>query len=277
MLVQAQEIRCVKRDLSYRNSLQSCRYAGFGAVPSLLALLSVFLTGCTNACFVVVSNPPTGTIGVVAGNPPPACALPKANAAVRLVVHVNRLCEFCSESNRIQSVLLSLRGIDIRSRANAGGDSSEWQELLPQLERQPLQIDLPNESMNGRPADSFAERVPIPAGLYDVVRIRFAPNQPGAADADVPSRNACGGVGPNCLVMADGRIAPLVFEENTFEASFAPDTTADGVLLVLPGSESELLIELTPVSSIGASVGRVAPFFSLLPNRTRVVRLLPVE
>ena len=89
------------------------RYAGIGAVPSLLALLSVFLAGCANTCFVVVSNPPTGTIGVVAGNPPPACALAKANAAVRLVVHVNRLCEFCSESNQIQSVLLSLRGIDI--------------------------------------------------------------------------------------------------------------------------------------------------------------------
>jgi len=276
MLVQSQEIRRIERNLSYRDSLQSCRYAGIGAVPSLLALLSVFLAGCANTCFVVVSNPPTGTIGVVAGNPPPACALAKANAAVRLVVHVNRLCEFCSESNQIQSVLLSLRGIDIHSKANAEGDSSEWQELLPQPERQPLQIDLQNESIKGSLADSLAQRVLIPAGLYDFVRLRFASNQPGAG-ADVPARSACGRAGPNCVVMADGRIEPLVFEEDIFESSFAPDTAADGVLLVLPGSESELLIELTPVSSIGASAGKGAPFFSLLPNRTRVVRLLPVE
>jgi len=245
---------------------------GFGP----LAVLSALLTGCANSCFVAAWNPPNGTTGIVAGNPPPACMLATAKGAVRVVLHANRLCEFCSESNRAHSVLLSLRGIDIHLRANAGDESADWQELFPQLERQPLQVDLLNENTNSSPSDSLEERVLIPTGTYDLVRFRIASNQP-AADGEIPARNVCGRVGPNCVVMADGQIEHLVFEEDTLESGFTSETTADGLLLVLPGSESELLIELTPVASTGASFGRGARFFSLLPDRTRVARLPSVE
>ena len=238
---------------------------------SLLAFLSVFLTGCANTCFVAVSSPPNGTIGIVASNPPPACTLakPTGAGAVRVVAHVNRLCEFCSETNRIQSVLLSLRGIDIHLKANAEDESSDWQELRPQFEMQPLQVDLLNESTNGRPAGTIAEGVLIP-GTYDLVRFRIAPNQPGGDE--FPAKNACGRVGSNCVVMADGQVEPLVFEADAMESRFAPEATADGLFFVLPGNDNELLIELTPIVSIGASFGQGVRFFSLLPSRTRVQR-----
>jgi hypothetical protein len=240
---------------------------------SLVAVLSALFTGCANTCFVAVWNPPNGTIGVVAGNPPPACALAKAKAAVRLVAHANRLCEFCSESNRVQSVFLSLRGIDIHLSSNAGDELSHWQELLPQLETRPLQIDLLNESANGSPADSLAERVLIPAGTYDLLRFRFAPNQLGADD-EVPVSNACGRLGSNCVVMADGQIEPLVFDADTLESRFTPEIMEGGLFFVLPDSDNELLIELTPVMSIGASLGKGVRFFSLLPSTMRVHRLI---
>lgn len=248
----------------------------FWSGPSLLALLSVFLTGCANSCVVGGWNPPNGTIGVVAGNPPPSCALTRATGAVRLVVHSNRVCGFCSASNRVQSVVLSLKGIDVRSSANAEDESSAWQNLLPQLETQPIQVHLLIEGANSLRTDSLAERALIPAGTYDLVRLRFASNQPGAI-REIPATNACGREGPNCVVMADGQIEPFVLAENKLESSFASETTADGLLLVLPGSENELLIELTPVAAIGASFGKRTQIFSLLPDKTRVARLPTVE
>jgi hypothetical protein len=241
-----------------------------------LSFWSVFLTGCANSCIVGVWNPPNGTIGVVAGSPAPACALTKATGALRLVLHSNRSCEFCSASNRVYSAVLSLKGIDVRSSANARDESSAWQELLPQLETQPIQIHLLNGGTNSLRTDSLAERVLIPAGTYDLLRLRFASNHPGAI-GETPAKNACGRVGPNCVVMADGQVVPLVFAEDILESNFASETTADGLLLVLPGTESELLIELTPVASIGASFGKGARIFSLLPDKTSVARLPAVE
>jgi hypothetical protein len=241
-----------------------------------LSFWSVFLTGCANSCIVGVWNPPNGTIGVVAGSPAPACALTKATAALRLVLHSNRSCEFCSASNRVHSAVLSLKGIDVRSSANSRDESSAWQELLPQLDAQPIQIHLLNEGTNSLRTDSLAERVQIPAGTYDLLRLRFASNHPGTI-GETPAKNACGRVGPNCVVMADGQVVPLVFAEDILESNFASETTADGLLLVLPGTESELLIELTPVASIGASFGKGARIFSLLPDKTSVARLPAVE
>jgi len=234
---------------------------------------SVLFAGCANTCFVAVSNPPNGTIGILAGNPPPACSLTTAKGAVRVITRANRVCEFCSESNRLKSIVLSLKGIDIHWNENRGDDSSGWLELYPQLEKQPLQVDLLNETSNGSPVDFLAERVLIPAGTYDLLRFRLAPNQPGA-DEEVPAMNACGKAGSNCVVMADGQIVPLLYDAAALESRFASETTADRSLLVMSGSDTELLIDLTPVESIGASFGKGVRFFFLLPSRTTVVQLI---
>jgi hypothetical protein len=243
---------------------------------SLLAFLSVLFIGCANTCFVAVSNPPNGTLGIVAGNSPPACPLAEAKGAVRVVAYADPSCEFCSESNRIQSVFLSLRGIDIHSKSKAGDESSDWQELLPQLKKQPRQIDLLNGSTNSRPVDPIIESALLPAGTYDLVRLRLVPNQAVAND-ETPAGNACGSLGASCAVMANGQIEPLVFDNDTLESRFAPGTTADRLFLVLPDSNSELHIELTPVASISASFAQGVRFFSLLPGRTTVERLPSVE
>jgi Domain of unknown function (DUF4382) len=248
----------------------------FWSGPCLLALLSIFLTGCANSCIVGGWNPPNGTIGVVAGNPPPTCALTKATGALRLVLHSNRSCEFCSASNRVHSAILSLKGIDVRSSANATDESSAWQELLPQLETQPIQIHLLDEGTNSLRTDSLTERVLVPAGTYDLLRLRFASNQSGEI-GEIPTKNACGRVGLNCVLMADGQIEPLVFAEDKLESSFASESAAVGLLVVLPGTESELHIELTPAASIGASFEKGARIFSLVPDKTSVAKLPWVE
>ena len=92
--------------------------------PYYRRLLVGSLCCCANTCFVAVSNPPNGTIGILAGNPPPACSLITAKGAVRVITRANRVCEFCSESNRLKSIVLSLKGIDIHWNENRGDDSS---------------------------------------------------------------------------------------------------------------------------------------------------------
>lgn len=243
---------------------------------NLLAFFLVLFTGCANTCFVAVSSPPNGTIGIVAGNPPPACPPATAKGAVRLAARTNHVCEFCSESDRVQSVLLSLRGIDIHLRENAGDASSHWIELLPQREERPGHVVLPMESRNSHLADPIIEGVPIPVGTYDLVRLRLGSN-PDGSTGEESAGNICGRLGPHCLVMADGQIEPLVFDTDAMESRFNSETRADGLFFVLPGSDSELLIELTPVVSIGVSFGKGPHFFSLLLNRTTVERLPPIE
>jgi hypothetical protein len=61
--------------------------------------------------------------------------------------------------------------------------------------------------------------------------------------------------------MADGQILPLVFDANTLESRFASESTEDRLLFVSPDSESELLIELTPVVSLGAFIENGARVF----------------
>jgi hypothetical protein len=237
-----------------------------GRCLGLFALCSASLTGCANTCFLVISNPPNGTISVVAGNPPPACTLAKSKGAIRVVAHANSVCPFCSESNRIQSVLLNLKGIDIHSRANSVHESSDWQELFPRLENQPLQVDLPTEGKNL--PRYVTDRVLVPTGTYDLLRFRFEPNQSG--DDIFQARNACSRIGSSCVVMANGQIVPLVFDADSLESRLTAESTADGLLFVSPGSDSELLIELTPVMSIGAFLGNGARGFSLVASGTRI-------
>jgi hypothetical protein len=245
------------------------------SATGLLACLSFFFTGCANACFLVVSNTPKGTIGVAAGNPPPACTPSKAKGAIRVVAHANTVCVFCSESNRIQSFQLSLRSVDIHLKWNSREESSDWQELLPEFESQPLQVDLLNEGTNSSRA--VTERVLVPTGVYDMVRIRFESN--GSGSDVFHAKNGCSYVASSCVVMADGQILPLVFDANTLESRFASESTEDRLLFVSPDSESELLIELTPVVSLGAFIENGARVFSLVASKTTVVReeIVPAE
>jgi hypothetical protein len=70
-----------------------------------------------------------------------------------------------------------------------------------------------------------------------------------------------------------------VFDANTLESRFASESTADRLLFVSPDSESELLIELTPVVSLGAFIENGVRAFSLVASKTTVVRqeIVPAE
>jgi hypothetical protein len=204
------------------------------------------MAGCNSTCFTFTSNPATGTVEIKAGDPKPTCTLTKANGAVRVEAHTDIECTSCSEPSRIQHIFVSIRGIEIHPSTTADDDSLDWQELLPpELMKQPLQVDLVRGTADHGAREPLGEIVVIPAGIYRRARLRFVPNQ-SVMDDRVPEKNACGGGGFNCVVMAGGTVQLLLFDGGSPELHITAERIEGGSLLVLPDIDSDLVIELMP-------------------------------
>jgi hypothetical protein len=209
-----------------------------------VALLFVFgLAGC-NTCVTFTSNPPTGTLGILASDPRPACTVPKMNAAVHLKVAVEPVCSSCVGSGRVQHIFINIRGIELNSSATAHDESPDWQELLPpELEQKPLQIDLMEGNADQTAQARFGKTALVSAGIYPQLRLRLVPNQPAAEDR-LPERNMCGSGKFNCIVMADGSIHLLQFDDGSSELRIPSDKVEDASLLFPPDTDTDLIIEL---------------------------------
>ena len=101
----------------------------------LLTLFSfgILLAGCSNTCFVFISNPPTGTINIKTGDFKSGCMLVTTNGDVRVLTQTVSTCSSCSASSQIANMFVSLRGIKIHPIATADDALLNWQELMPKL------------------------------------------------------------------------------------------------------------------------------------------------
>lgn len=215
--------------------------------PRVSCRVAVWLTACNNACFTLTSNPPTGTIGIKASDPKSTCTL-TTSGAVRLTVRTVPQCSSCPESSRIQHIFVSIRGIEVHPSTTADHDSPDWQELLPpELLEQPLQVDLVRGTAGRGARVPLGEIVAIPAGIYRQVRLRFMPNQP-ATDDRLPEKNACGSVGFNCVVTVDGHIQPLLLGGGSPDLHITSDRIEGASLFIPLDTDTDLVIELKPVS-----------------------------
>jgi hypothetical protein len=206
-------------------------------------LFVVALTGC-NSCVTFTSNPPNGTLGIVSSDPRPVCTLPKMNAAVRPQLAAEPVCSSCVGSGQVQHIFLTIRGIELNSSATAHNDSPDWQTLLPpELEQKPLQIDLMEGNADQTVQAPFGKTALVPAGIYRQLRLRLVPNQPAAEDR-LPERNMCGSGKFNCIVMADGSIHPLQFDDGSSELRIPSDKVEGASLLFPPDTDTDLIIEL---------------------------------
>lgn len=222
--------------------------------PSLRVtlLFAVWVAGCNNTCFIVTSNPPTGTIGIKAGDPQPACSLTKATGAVRLVVQTLPVCRSCPESRGIQHLFVTIGGIDVHASSTADDDSPDWQKLAPQLAKQPFQVDLMRSVADQGTREPLREIVAIPAGIYRQVRVSLVGELP--ATDELAGKIACGGAGFNCAVMADGTVRPLLFDTGSPELRVTSERMAGRFLLIFPDIGSDLVIEIKPAWSAFVSI-----------------------
>jgi len=88
--------------------------------------------------------------------------------------------------------------------------------------------------------------VAIPAGIYRQVRLRFVPNE-SSTDDRLPEKNARASVEFNCVVMADGRIRPLLFDGAASELRITSNRIESASLFIPPDIGPDLVIELKPV------------------------------
>lgn len=242
-----------------------------------MALLPiVLLAGCSNSCFSGFFAPSNGSIGVVSGNPGSACTLTNTKSTLKVIVRAVRSCESCSESNRSQHVLVTLRGIQLHPKTSSGDGPVEWEEIFPQLENHPLQVDLRNAPENELAAQLGGEVPTVPSGTYDRVRLLFVPN-PGGSHNQFPAENACGAPGLNCVFNADGGVQPLVFDGDSLGLRISSETEADGLVFIPPDGGGELFIGLTPVWFLGASPGGSSSFFPTLRGTARFQLKVPAK
>jgi hypothetical protein len=221
----------------------------------ITAFLCAFSAGCGNSCFLFVSNPSGGTLSINADGG--ACRLttqPVGNVRIRFRAPSDR-----SESWReagIEHVFLTVREIDAHLGLAYGEESSGWQDMTPNLNQRPLQIDLMSGPDNASPPGLLAQAT-IPAGEYTQVRILLRSDH-FASEAAVREANACGEAQFNCVITQDGNVHPLILSGG--EQTTGERTTSDRILIsagqparavfcVFRGATSNLDLEFDPASS----------------------------
>lgn len=221
--------------------------------------LSLGLFGCDNSCILIVSNP-GGSGGTVSGSNT-SCPLTPANGNVRVRVTSSLPLAAQDESDPIQHVFVTFRGIEANPSINADDGSSDWQEFAPKLATHPVQLDLLARSGDSCEAGPF-ESVAVPADSYRQIRLRLSPNQSDSNDP-ILDENSCGSIGFNCIVTSDGDIRPLDLDSKSSQIQISSDNIVGGFVRLLPESAINLKIEFNPQ-------------FSRLTPAAGMVRLVPV-
>ena len=205
------------------------------------------VAGCGNSCFVGYSINGNGGVIIKAGNPPPVCMLNQAQGKVRVAMAKIAKCDNCAPVGQLQHMLVALRDIEIHSEGET--DDTGWVDIASTVAANPRTLDLVGDPI----PDFVVASATVPAGSYDLLRLRFAPDMDGSESEDHPGTDHCGSGIANCLIMSDGRMEPLRVGGDSAEVQ----TRMKQPLLVLPNSVSQLRIHLATqpnadISAVGS-------------------------
>jgi len=231
-----------------------------------IVLFCLAFAGCSNYCFVFVSNP-GGSISTSSNTP--SCQLNTATGTVSLSVSASSTSSAQAHPMPIgiQHIFVTLRGIEARPSAIPNDDSPNWRELAPKLASQPQQLDLLAQCAESCEQNTFDD-VAVPADAYRQIRLRLSSNQP-AMDEPVPGENACGSVGFNCVITTDGGIRPLMLDGLSSQLQITSGRISGGFFRVLPDTAINLKIEFNPQSSLFSPADeavRLVPAFTVEPQ-----------
>jgi Domain of unknown function (DUF4382) len=238
------------------------------ALASMLPLVVLF-PGCGNSCFTSVSNPGGGIGGAGGGNASSGCGARIPLVFTGVTARVTGECASCSNSNQIQRVFVTLSGIEFHPKVSVGEAPSDWQELFPLLAIEPRQFALQMAAPNGPAVNLTGEQATLPAGVYDQVRLRLDSGGKGAGDL-LAAQNGCGKTGLNCVVMADGRILPLILRDDLVDLPISSGTTSEGVFVALPETANQLSIELRLVWTLVTPPGQSAQLLPVLTGSASI-------
>ena len=182
----------------------------------------------------MMQSPATGTVNVSVSDPP-SCAAPAGAARTAPGTFI--------------SVWVTIVSIKAHTSSSADASSSGWQELAPQLNSAPAQVDLLNLPANGQCLLQHLGSTSLPAGDYQQIRLILLAN---AATSAPPSSNACASLGNvfNCVVDSNGAHTLDLSSEATTGLKIPPGQIMGGPLHVTAGQSVDLNIDFNTCASI---------------------------
>lgn len=194
-----------------------------------LAVLSAFawLVSCAGSSTSMNTGAATGSVTVSISDPP-SCKMPSGN---------------------FQHVYVSIRSVQAHTSASAMDSTPGWQELAPQLNSAPLQVDLLGQATQGCFLAMLGSNNALPVGSYQQIRLLLVSNTPGGSPA--PATNNCGNMGFNCLVLSDNSVheMDLSSQANT-GLKIPPGQIVGGPITVAEGQNITLNIDFNVCASL---------------------------
>src|ERR1700720_919270 len=189
-----------------------------GSLTVIMAFAAA-LIGCSGSGSGM-SNGGTATVHVSLTDPP-SCKVPNGN---------------------FQHVYVTIRSVQAHTSASAGDNTPGWQELAPQLNTEPMQIDLFAAGQTACLLTTLGSNTALPTGTYQQIRLLLVANDGGGGP--VPSANACGGNGFNCVVLHDGTVQELdLSSQANTGLKIPPGQMVGGPLTVSAGQSVDLNID----------------------------------
>jgi len=192
-------------------------------------------------------SPASGTVTVSISDPP-SCATPTGATAAAMA------------PGTFSHVWVTIVSVKAHISATADANSSGWQELAPQLNSAPMQVDLLNLPAQGQCLLAQLGSAELPVGDYQQIRLILLDN---AATSTQPSSNACASLGNvfNCAQNGSGLHQLKLASEAQTGLKIPPGQMMGGPLHVAAGQSVDLNIDFDACASI-------TPGFTLKPALT---------
>lgn len=195
----------------------------------------------------------SGTVTVSISDPPSCSVQTGATAAAM-------------PSRTFSNAWVTIVSVKAHISATADPSSSGWQELAPQLNSAPMQVDLLNLPAQGQCLLAQLGSAELPVGDYQQIRLILLAN---AATSTPPSSNACASLGNvfNCAGIPNPQGGPPTLHELKLASEaqtglkIPPGQMMGGPLHVAAGQSVDLNIDFDACSSI-------TPSFTLKPALT---------
>ena len=201
------------------------RLIWIGSLAALMVLAGVLIS-CSGSGSVVTTGG-MATIQVSLTDPP-SCKFPNGD---------------------FQHIYVTIRSVQAHTSASAGDNTPGWQELAPQLNNQPMQIDLFAAGPNACLLTMLGSSTALPAGTYQQIRLLLVPNDGGSGP--LPAMNACVNQGFNCAVLEDGSIHELQLSSQANTGlKIPPGQIEGGPITVAAGQDVDLNIDFNACASI---------------------------
>jgi hypothetical protein len=192
----------------------------------VIVAFAAALVGCSGSGSGM-SNGGTATVHVSLTDPP-SCKVPNGN---------------------FQHVYVTIRSVQAHTSDSAGDNTPGWQELAPQLNTEPMQIDLFAAGQTACLLTTLGSNTALPAGTYQQIRLLLVANDGGGGP--VPATNACGNQGFNCAVLQDGSVHELLLSSQANTGlKIPPGQVEGGPITVKAGQDVDLNIDFNACASI---------------------------